>query len=128
MALSAEPVTTAGAALCLCIGLVPSAALANKLECYEEPATLRNMCIQPSAARVNGDVRASPLFMGGPKEVRPTSITLLVNCKTKVTTLQDRDGTNFAGGRGNETAAVRSLSQGLCEVPKPRPDPKLRQF
>jgi len=108
--------------------LVPTVALASNLECYEEEGTMSTMCIQPSAVRANGDIRSSPLFMGGPKSVSATSFMLITNCTKSVTTLQDREGKNFAGGRSNETKAVRSLSSWVCAVKSPRNDSTLRQF
>ena len=111
----------------LAVVAVPVSA-ANQLECYEEKGTMSTMCIEPKAVRVNGDTRSSPLYTGGPKGVRLTSIKMVTNCATKITTLQDNEGVNFAGGRGNETEALRSLSSWLCDVKNPKKDPKLRQF
>jgi hypothetical protein len=101
---------------------------ANELECFETPGTMQNICVEPGAVRVNGDVRSSPVYMGGPKTVKATSFVLVTNCKSSVSTLQDRDGSNFAGGRSGDTPALRSLAISVCSVPKPKFDRALRQF
>lgn len=85
-------------------------------------------CIQPSAVRENGELRSSPIFMGGPKGVKATSFTLVTNCAKGISTLQDRQGKNFAGGQNSDTQAIRSLSQWICAAKKPKKDPALRQF
>jgi hypothetical protein len=52
----------------------------------------------------------------------------VTNCARGVSTLQDEDGVNFAGGFSSSTKAARALSRWTCEAKKPRKDPKLRQF
>lgn len=101
---------------------------AATLACYEEPGSRKTTCIDESAVTVNGDIRSSPLFSGGPKGVTKTSAIVLVDCKRNVMTMQDRAGVNFAGGPTTATAASRALSSWVCQAPKPRKDPKLRQF
>jgi hypothetical protein len=98
------------------------------LECYEEPGTMTTTCIQPSSVRMNGDLRASPVFIGGPKSVEPTSFKLVTDCAKNISTLQDRQGKNFGGGRNTDTRALQSLATWLCAVPKPRKDASIRQF
>lgn len=103
-------------------------AAAPALACYEAPGTRSMTCIDQAAVRVNGDVRASPLFTGGPNGVRKTSQTFVVDCKLGVSTLQDRNGVNFAGDLTSTTPLSRALSQWTCEAKQPKKDPKLRQF
>ena len=112
----------------LALASCPQSSFAVPLECYEQPGTMTTTCIQPSAVRVNGDLRSSPIFMGGPKGVEPTSFTLVTDCAKNVSTLQDRQGKNFGGGSNTDTKALRSLASWLCAVPKPRKDSSLRQF
>lgn len=112
--------------LTLCV--TPAVVAAGELECYEEKGTMSTTCIEPGAVRMNGDIRSSPLYMGGPKGVNATSFMLITNCAKGVTTLQDRQGKNFAGGGSNDTPAVRTLSSSVCAVKKPRTDTSLRQF
>jgi hypothetical protein len=101
---------------------------AAKLSCYEEPGTRKVWCIDEAAVRVNADTRAAGVFTGGPNGVRPTGHTFVVNCSKKISTLQDKDGVNFAAGVGNETPVSRALSGWICAAPKPKKDPRLRQF
>lgn len=103
-------------------------AQAAKLLCYEEPGTLKNFCIGEDEIRANGSVRMSPLYQGGSKSVDKTPYFLLTDCAKSISTLQDAKGVNFAGGTGNETPAIRSLSKWLCEAKKVRNDPKVRQL
>lgn len=100
----------------------------GELTCHEQEGTRRWMCIAPYATTVNGDVRASPLYMGGPNNVNRANFVIITNCKTGATTLQDRDGVNFAGGLSSVTETSQSLSRYLCEVKSPKQDRRLRQF
>jgi hypothetical protein len=77
---------------------------------------------------MNGDVRASPLYMGGPNNVRRANFLIITNCKTTATTLQDQDGVNFSGGLASATTTSQSLSRYLCDVKNPKKNPKLHQF
>lgn len=102
-------------------------ASAADLYCWEEPGTLRNTCVVPNKITVNGDLRASPIYMGGPKDVNPTSITLVVNCKTGWTTGQDRQGSNFTAGAASSTQMLTEQKNYLCATKNPKRDPSLRQ-
>jgi len=105
-----------------------SQAAAAKLACNEEPATLQYLCIDTDAVRVNGDVRSSPLYKGGRNKVDKTPYYVLTNCAKNISTLQDSQGVNFAGGFSSSTPAMADLSRWMCEAPKPRKDPSLRMF
>jgi hypothetical protein len=115
------------------IGLLFSIALvsashAADLQCQEASGTLSTYCIQPSAVRANGELRSAPLLSGGPRQVDQTGYTLVTNCSTSISTLQDRQGKNFGGGRNSDTPMIGALSSFLCAVGKPKRDPTLRQF
>ena len=111
------------------IWLIPATtAAAEPLSCYEEPGTRKHTCINEKAVTANGDTRAAPIYSGGPNGVNKTNYTIVTNCAKQISTLQDRQGVNFAGGFNSATPALRSLSQWICEVKKPRIDTKLRQF
>jgi hypothetical protein len=109
------------------VALAPAAQAATAT-CYTDDATNQHLCYQPSKVKVNGTVRAAPLIMGGPKGIRETSFTIVTDCAKGITTLQDRQGVNFAGGWSDDTAANSALAKWICEEPKPRQDKKLRQF
>jgi hypothetical protein len=98
------------------------------VRCYEAPGTMQQTCVDPTEVRVNGDLRAAPVYSGGPRGVSATGHTLVVNCAKKFATLQDRKGVNFAGAGTAETPAMRALTPLLCDAPKPKRDPGLRQF
>lgn len=104
-----------------------NAAHAVDLYCFEAPDTLKNICYVPGQVSANGDLRASPLFMGGPKSVDRTTLTIVVNCKSSVMTLQDRQGTNVQGGSAGDTRMAAELSKAMCAVKKTRADKALRQ-
>ena len=126
LAKSAQPLQMAVA---FAISIHCGAALAaNELQCFETPGTMQNICVEPGAVRVNGDIRSSPIYSGGPKTVNATSFVLVTNCKSNISTLQDRNGSNFAGGRSGDTPALRSLAVSVCSVAKPKFDKALRQF
>lgn len=101
---------------------------AAKLSCYEEPGTRKVWCIDEAAVRVNGDTRAAGMFTGGPNGARPTGHNFIVNCSKSIVTLQDKDGVNFGASSSSETPVTRALSKWICAAPKPKKDPKLRQF
>jgi hypothetical protein len=103
-----------------------ASAHALDLDCVEEPGTLRNFCYAPSKVLANGDLRSSPLFMGGPKDVDSTTLTIVVNCKTKAMTLQNRQGVNVQAGAGSDTRLAEYLVTGMCRA-KSRSDKSLRQ-
>lgn len=101
---------------------------AATVTCYEEPGTRKAWCIDKAAVRVNGDTRAAGVFTGGPNGVRPTGHNFIVNCSKNIVTLQDKDGVNFGASASSETPITRALSGWICAAPKPKKDPKLRQF
>lgn len=103
-------------------------AAAPALACYEAPGSRSTTCIDEAAVTVNGDVRASPLYLGGPNGARKTSQTIVVDCKAGLATIQDRSGVNSAGAGTSATPASRALSRWVCEAKAPKKDPKLRQF
>jgi hypothetical protein len=118
-------------ALRLALGLVAfllGSAHAKELSCHVDEVTRGTMCIDESNVTANGDVRASPVFMGGPKGVDRTAFFLVVNCQRSVITLQDRKGVNFAGDKAGATKASRALSEWVCAAPRTKRDPTLRQF
>jgi hypothetical protein len=112
----------------LCAVAFDAGAAAGKLSCYEEPATRKRSCIDANAVTVNGDTRAALVYSGGPNGVRATSVTFVTNCAKGITTLQDRDGVNFAGALSSATEASESLSHWMCAVKNPKKNAKLRQF
>lgn len=103
-------------------------AAGGDLSCYEEPGTRKTTCISESEARANGSTRSSPVYTGGPNGVKKTSFLLIADCAKGVSTLQDKQGVNFAGGFSNTTKTSRALTQWLCEIPKVKQDSRLRQF
>jgi hypothetical protein len=113
------------ALLAICVSYSASAV---ELSCYEERGTRKHFCINEKAVTSNGDTRASPVYSGGPNGVTNTGYILVTNCAKNISTLQDRQGVNFSGGLSSSTPALRSLSEWVCDVEKPRKNPKLRQF
>ena len=98
----------------------------NSLACFEEPGTRKTFCIDESKVEQNGDVRSSPYFTGGPNGVRQTPYLMVTDCRKKFTTLQDKLGVNFAAGAASATPQSKALSQWICDVPKPKQNPKVR--
>jgi len=104
---------------------------APKLSCTQD-STRAYFCIDENGVRSgtgkNMDLRASRLYNGTPQSVSDAGVNLIVSCPTRITVLQDLRGINIGGAKSNATDVLRTLSQWLCDHPKPRPDPKLRQF
>jgi hypothetical protein len=95
--------------------------------CHETPGTNAATCIDEDAIRVNGEVRAAPIWRGGPNGVSKTPYVLVTNCAKGITTAQDSDGVNFGGAMTAEMPAS-FLANTMCNASKIRKDPKLRQF
>lgn len=112
----------------LAIAFTASATARTFTHCYTEPATNKATCIDDAAVVANGDIRAAPIWQGGPKGVSKTPYFLVSDCKKRISTLQDKQGVNFAGGRNNTTPAIESLAGSLCTITPSRKDPALRQF
>lgn len=106
--------------LLLCIATLTSGSVyCRPVMCYEDPTTSAQQCIDSTQVYEENGIRSTSLYSGGPKSVQKTAFTIHVNCATQVTHLKDRQGVSFAGGDGNETAAVRSLRTWVCEA-KPK--------
>jgi hypothetical protein len=105
-------------------------ALGAKVECSQDAGTRRMFCVDPNAVRSNGDVRGASLYSGGPNGVTPTGLTLIVNCKSQVSVVQDTDsGINRGGGRvGDQTRHMDELFFKICGYKKTKLDKTLRQF
>lgn len=104
---------------------------APKLGCAQDDSRAY-FCVDEHGVRAGtgkrGDLRASRLYTGTPQSVRDAEINLIVSCPTQIAVLQDLHGINIGGGKSNNTDVIRKLSRMLCDHPKPKPDPKLRQF
>lgn len=109
------------AALLATIALPASARLA----CHEEEGTRKRMCYDDGWVFSNGDVRSSELYTGGPKEVRPTGVSLVVHCKAQLILARGSDGVNLGAASSSSTAESRALSRWICAEKKTRKDPKL---
>lgn len=96
--------------------------------CHTDDGTNKVTCIDEAAVAVNGDLRSSPIYSGGPKGVSKTPYFIVTDCAKGISTLQDARGVNFAGGTNTQTPAMRTLSDALCSVRPARKDSKLRQF
>jgi len=73
-------------------------------------------CLDLHQVRERDGIRYARLYTGGPNGVRGTNFSVHSNCATGVVHLKDRDGVSFAGGTGNETAAIRMLREMLCSA------------
>lgn len=102
--------------------------MAIDLQCYEQPGTLLNTCIAPSLTTSSGDLRSSPVYMGGPKSINRAAFSAIADCKKKALVLQNPDGQNFSGGAASSTPASSVLFKALCEVKNPKADKTIRMF
>lgn len=116
-------------AILLCVFFVSTTtSAAEDFACYENPGTLRYTCIDKKAVQANGDIRGAFVYTGSRNGVDKTSNMFLTNCSTGASTLQDRQGVNFAGNMASANASSKLLAENLCQVKKPRSNAKLRQF
>lgn len=99
------------------------------LICGQESGTNKVFCVDPKALVKNGDLRGAALYSGGPKDIRKTSLMVIVNCQSQNTVLQDASGINIGGGRyGHQTAHMDSLYTQICAQDPKKVDKNLRQF
>lgn len=99
------------------------------LICGQESGTNKVFCVDPKALVKNGDLRGSALYSGGPKNIQKTNMTIIVNCQSQVTVLQDASGVNVGGGRfGHQTAHMDSLFTQICAQDPKKIDKNIRQF
>lgn len=104
---------------------------APKLACTQDAAR-RYFCIDKNGVRAgtgkHKDIRASRLYTGTPRGVSDSGTRFIADCATRIAVIQDNDGINIGGNRSSATSTARDLTTWLCEAPKPRQDPALRQF
>ena len=68
---------------------------AGNFSCAENDLTHALMCFPKTDVRVNGPVRATKFYTGGPKGINDTGYTARVHCESKVMELTDRKGVAF---------------------------------
>lgn len=109
----------------LVVVLAGAPATANAtILCLGEAGTREYICIDEGGVRVNGDIRASRIYVGQQRDVRRTPYRLVAHCKKNVQTLQNDDGVNLRIF-DLATANWRLLSIWLCESKPSEIDPRL---
>lgn len=98
--------------------------LAGNMSCAENTVTHSYLCFHNDKVRVNGDVRSTPFYKGGPKGVDDTGYTARVHCGTRVLELTDRKGVAFVRNVPTEQVG-RDFVRHLCAHQKIIKDPKL---
>ena len=94
------------------------------LTCAQNDVTFALMCFPTDGVRVNGDVRGTKLYQGGPNEIKATPYTVRVHCVSGALELTDKQGVAFA--RNVPEAQVgQDFVLKLCGHPKVKNDPKL---
>ncbi len=102
-----------------------SPTMAGQLVCAENEITFQLMCFPKAGVRQNGDVRATKLWQGGPKNVTATNFTARVHCISGALELTDRDGIAFA--RNIPDAQVgKDFVRFLCEHSPTKQDKSLK--
>lgn len=107
--------------------LTPMVACAGgDLACYEDDVSNAVTCYSQKSLRVNGGLASALMFTGGPKNVRATGFTIVVQCASGITHLKDRDGVSFSSGRTTDTPTLSAIAGWMCETPAlPSPRKKL---
>ena len=101
-----------------------SANAAGELLCATNQVTQAKMCFNGSKVRSNGEVRSSPFYTGGPKQIDDTGYTARVHCLSRVLELTDTKGVAFIRNVPTEQIG-RDFVQFLCEHQKTKKDPSL---
>jgi hypothetical protein len=111
-------------ALGLLLWMGASQAIAGDFSCAENDVTHAYMCFVKTKVRVNGDVRATSFYQGGPKGVDDTGFTARVNCTSGVLELTDRKGVAFIRNVPKEQVGLDFVRY-LCEHKTLKKDPSL---
>jgi hypothetical protein len=101
----------------LALVLGTGAKAAPAFACYENERTQATQCIDVKNIKEADGIRTAALYSGGPREIKKTSYTIAVNCRTNVAHLKDRQGVSFAGGyggNGRQTEAITTLMNSMC--------------
>lgn len=111
-------------ALAVAAMLFAAPASAQQLVCAQDESTFKMMCFSSSGVRQNGEVRATTVYQGGPKNVRATSFTARVHCGSGVLELTDREGVAFGRNRP-EAQLGKDFVRYLCNHTRTKRDPNL---
>ena len=88
------------------------------LDCSQDPVTDAYVCFAHSELREVAGKRSAPIYMGGPKSMDRTSLTVSVDCVAEVLVLKDRQGVTFAGtAMDGSTPQSRHLLTSMCSAP-----------
>ena len=109
---------------CVVLCASSGAVLAGNLVCAQNEVTNAYMCFHKDKVRVNGPVRSTAFYKGGPKGVEDTGYTARVHCESKAIELTDRQGVAFARNIPSEKIG-RDFVRFLCEHQKVTKDTKL---
>lgn len=86
-------------------------------------------CVDARQLVSNGDLRGATLWTGGPKGMASSNMMLIVNCRTRVSVLQDDTGVNIGASTWRDQPRHMSeLLSGICALKASKPDRNLRQF
>jgi hypothetical protein len=113
------------AIVCGLLFVSANADAAVQFACHEETASRTTSCVDLNGITANGDIRASQLYTGGPKTVKPTGHLFISDCKKGISVLQDRAGVNFGAGPSDATRMSKELSDFLCAAKRVRKDSTL---
>ena len=99
------------------LGIAGSAS-AIPLDCAQDPVTDAYTCFAHSEVREAAGMRTAPIYMGGPKSMERTSLTVSVDCAKKLMFLKDRQGVKFAGESidGASTPQSQQMLTSMCAL------------
>lgn len=104
--------------------LLPASSWAGNLSCVQDADTYATTCFDPKKVTSNGELRATKLYSGGPKEVNDLGHTAVVYCNRQIIELRDRKGIVFARNRPTTRQSFR-LWNDICSA-ESKPDKNLR--
>ena len=109
-------------AICCLMGAV---AYAESLACADDENTFARYCYQPKAVRVNGDLRATQLYTGGPNSIADSGFLSVINCKVGYLEMRDRRGVAFARAMP-EKKHIKNFRDFICNEKTPKQDNNLK--
>ena len=104
---------------------IATAANAGNLTCAQDENSFSLYCYITKSVKVNGDLRATQLYTGGPKSIDNTGYLSLVDCKIGYLELRDKKGVAFARGIPEKKHVIEYVRY-VCEEKTAKQDVALR--
>lgn len=110
-------------ALALCLNAVGS--FAGNLTCSDDEDTRALYCYVTKSVRVNGSLRATELYTGGPNRIDDSGYLSVIDCEIGYLELRDKRGVTFTRAQPEKLHIVRYRDY-VCGEKSAKLDKKLK--